>query len=251
MQFSRDSEWFAPLILGLGTAFVIILIVLLVFIAEPPLRDLSKSAQPVFDLSAEPVDLEIGRLKLRVPRNYIRRTEKASNNRIKELVLHALLPNMMSYQEKNWWMFEDKTPASRLVQMRFLHKRGRYDEAQRFLHVYDKQLFLNPLAQAPDGLTHYLFKQSANRPHEDVFTGKDRHNRRLLYLCFRPSALSVAPNCSRTFPFAEDVSLTYRFKRTHIENWREIDNRVHDLIKKFDDLARQISPKKPIKKPIS
>ena len=122
MQFSRDSEWFAPLILGLGTAFVIILIVLLVFIAEPPLRDLSKNAQPVFDLSAEPVDLEIGRLRLRVPRNYIRHTEKRPDNRIKELVLHALLPNMMSYQEKNWWMFEDKTPTSRLVQMRFLHK---------------------------------------------------------------------------------------------------------------------------------
>ena len=184
MRFSRDSEWFAPLILGFGTASVIILIVLLVFIAEPPLRDLSKTAQPVFDLSPEPVDLEIGHLRLRVPRNYIRRTEKATDKRLKELVLHALLPDMMSYQEKNWWMFEDKTPASRLLRMRFLHKRGRHDETQRFLHVYNKQLFLNPRDEAPDGLTHYLFKENANRPHEDVFTGKDRHNRRLTLSVF-------------------------------------------------------------------
>ncbi len=244
MKLSRDSEWFAPLILGLGAVSIIGLITVLVFIAEPPLRELAKSEQPIFDLSPDPVDLDIGRLRLRVPKNYIRRAEKTPDNRIKEILLHALLPNLAPYHEKNWWLFEDKTPTSRLVQIRFLEETGRHNETHRFLHFYNNKLLLSSQGQAPEGLTHYLFKPSINRPHEDVFTGKDRHDRRLLYLCFRPNPLSFAPNCSRTFPFAASISLTYRFKRAHLQNWNEIDNRVQDLIKKFDALSQQISLRK-------
>ncbi len=239
MKLSRDSEWFAPLVLGLGAAFIVGFILLLVFIVNPPLRELPKSEQPLFDLSPEPVELTFGSLHLRIPKNYLRRHE---NN---EILLHALLPDMAPYQQNNWWLFEDKSPAARLVQIRFLQEKGRHSEEQRFTHFYLKKLRPGDQAQVPSGLTHYLFKPSAKRDNEDLFTGKDRQNRHLLYLCFRPSALSIAPNCSRTFPFAANISLTYRFKRAHLKNWREIDDRVQDLIKKFDHLSRRISRRAP------
>ena len=239
MKLSRDSDWLAPLILGLGAMFVIGLIALLIFLINPPLRELTKNEQPLFAFSSDPVDLKVGSLKLQVPKNYIRR------NRGKEVLLHALLPDMAPYQEKNWWLFEDKGPAARLVQIRFLQEKGRHSEEQRFTHFYLKKLRPGDQAQVPSGLTHYLFKPSAKRDNEDLFTGKDRQNRRLLYLCFRPSPLSVAPHCSRTFPFSANVSLTYRFKRAHLKNWRDIDGRVQDLIEKFDRLSLRTQRKKP------
>jgi hypothetical protein len=110
-------------------------------------------------------------------------------------------------------------------------------EQTRFKFLSENQLEQRRQPTAPIGLTHYLYKKNPKRQEQDVFTGFDKDNRRLVYFCFRATALSLTPNCRRTFAIALDTALTYKFKRDHLKNWREIENNIQKFIKQIHRLS--------------
>jgi len=244
MKRQSDLEWLVPVMMGLGVIVFFGLIIGLIFFVKPPLRDLSRNQRPIYVFNTDPIQLKIGQMKLEVPQNHVREVKKATNQQIKEITLHALLPDMEGYRKDNWWLFDDGARTARMILIRLSHTQNALDEKMRFRHLYRHQLELAATNDAPLGLEHYLYKDQQKRLHQDVFTGLDRYKRRLIYFCFRPSSISITPHCSRTFPAATDIALTYRFKRIHLSEWQVIDDRIQNFIEQIQQLS--LYPKKPI-----
>ncbi len=55
----------------------------------------------------------------------------------------------------------------------------------------------------------------------------------LLLLCERQTPLIESPNCSRSLLIGPDLELTYRYKRSHLDDWRQIDDAVSELVSEF------------------
>ena len=252
MKFSRDSEWFAPFVLILGAAVFFGLVIGAIFLVRPPMENLGKTQQPIysFDTKTRSILLETsgtgGKVRFSVPENHIRAIESRKGKNKKDIpykiTMHALLPHFEGYQRNNWWLFDSSSPSARVVLIQVEQIQSIISERTRFNFLLRAQLEKNAQQNAALGLTHYLYKQAPKREEQDVFTGNvftglDRKKQQLVYFCFRPTALSVAPNCSRTKAIALDTQLTYRFKRNHLMRWREIENKIEIFIARIHQLS--------------
>lgn len=231
MKISRESEWFAFIVMTLGILTFLGLVLGIIFWLKPPIQNVGRSAQPIYAFDAKKTQLSMGRLQFSVAENHIR--EKNS----KSIVMHALLPDFQGYSKQNWWLFEEKSPSSRMILIQIEEMHNMINEQTKFKFLKEKHLKEVPYPTAALGLTHYLYKSNTNRKDQDVFSGFDGNNHRLVYFCFRPTPLSLSPTCSRTFAVALDTALTYKFKRHHLSNWREIELNIKKFIRQIHLLS--------------
>lgn len=229
MKFSSDSEWFAPVVMVVGCVVFFALVIGAIFWVRPPMHNLSRKQHPLYTFDNSLVNIAIGNTKFSVPKNHILSQTK------NKMVLHALLPKFDGYRNDNWWMFEEKSINSKIVFIKIEHLPTMVSQKTRFRFLANRQL-KKMLKSNIVGLTHYLYKKPHNRKGQDVFAGLG-NNKQIIYYCFRPNGLAIAPNCNRTFAIALNTSLTYRFKRDHLKNWREIEYRIQEFIKQIHRLS--------------
>jgi hypothetical protein len=56
-------------------------------------------------------------------------------------------------------------------------------------------------------------------------------------LCTKIAPEAVSPNCMRDMPIGDELSLSYRFTRAHLNDWRKIDTGIRARLTEFS--ARQ------------
>ena len=244
INLDKDSEMFAFTIITIGIVVFCAGLGALILLLDPPSYEIPSTQKPAFSFQDAPISIRIGKRALTLPSNYIRKVERDQNQKVKTISIHALLPKIIGYQKDNWWFFENKTTSSRLVEITLTHKPNEASEDVIFIHLLGAQLQSEPSFIKRAGLSHYMYKKSAARPRQEIYTifldgknlgaknfgGKRLNERqRLIYFCFQPSAVSVSPACHRSFYIAPDIILTYHFKRAHIDSWRNINQRITDF----------------------
>ncbi len=84
----------------------------------------------------------------------------------------------------------------------------------------------------PYGLRQYAFRADSGYHDQDLFVGSSDAGPAVL-LCTKLAPDVASPGCLRDMPLAGGLSLSYRFKRGHLREWRSIDAGVRARIAAF------------------
>lgn len=221
----RHSGWIIPL----GFAAMVLLVCGL-FLAWY-LRPGPRGGAPSIDTT--PVRLMVGGLALWVPVNHIE-TASARAGGVREAVnLFALYPSMRGYSRKDAALFADNAPQSAVIHLLLRADPNSLEPGERLARIYLPHVMAEAGTQGPFGLARFAFRPDSPYAREDLYVANVTPGP-LLFLCQRVQPDLPSPNCIATAPpLAENLSFSWRFKRTHLPHWREMAAQVNDLMTKF------------------
>jgi hypothetical protein len=222
------SGWLIPLAVFLVTA-VLIGMVLLYYLSPTPSELIEEQAAPTG--VDTPVTLSIGSQALRIPANYIPYASARKGGSFAEVKLIALLPDLTGYSPGDAEAFSPDSADSRLLNLRLRAQAG-LDERDRLERIYLPQVEDRNGKPGPYGLTQFSFRESSSYRDEELFVGQSEAGP-VVWRCSQAVSDSVAASCMRDYPLTPGVAFTYRFKRRHLKDWREIDKRVRELMASF------------------
>lgn len=190
--------------------------------------------------STEKVEMEIGGTQFLIPANFTRYPLQRVGGTQDEIDLHALLPELAPYSLDRREAFESNASDSGVVHIKVHVAEGLLPATRRLEDIYARHFSGNPPEEGPGGLTRYTFAAASGYRDQDLFTLDADSEAPFLLVCFHETDVIFSPNCTRTFRLNDNVAVTYRFKRHHLENWRNIDSAVTALVESF--IVAELAP---------
>jgi len=224
----QRSSWFAPAIAFFVTACLSAAILAYYFAPGPP--GLGGEAPQPTD-ATRPVALTIGSARFRIPANYLPLTSARRGGPLSEVSVAAMLPRLDGYSLASAKEFAGNSAVSPVVTLRIRSGRAPLPEAERLERIYRLHVE-TPEGEKQEGLTRFSFRQDSGYRGQELFEGAI-DGKPVAILCDRPAADTPSPNCFRDIPYGEGLGLSYRFKRAHLAQWREIDSAVKTLLAGF------------------
>ncbi len=225
-EVHQHSGWLIPL------GFLVVIVVLSALFL---LYDLRPGPGPRGGRSSDaaPVQLTVRGMKLAVPANYIDSSDARDGGEQDSLHLSALLPDLRGFSATEARLFTSNAPDSPVVRLVFKGDENDLDAAARLERIY------RPYIQQPGGspgdfgLTQYVFRADSGYARQDLFAGIE-NGRMVLFLCERTGPDLASPSCQMTGrPLGRNLTLTYRFKRSHLGRWRETVSGVDAMVARF------------------
>ena len=226
---TQRSGWLVPLVVFFVTACLSALLLAYYFQPAPP--GLARE-QPAPTDATRPIDLTLGPTRFRIPANYIVLASARRGGMVNELALIAILPDLQGYTLGAAPDFTANAPDSRVVNLVLKSASALLPEQERLDRVYMLQVE-NPKGKpGPYGLRQYSFRADSGYHDQDLFAGMTDKGPMLL-LCTKLAPDVASPGCMRDMKLTEGLSLSYRFKRGHLSQWRQIDTAVGAHIAAF------------------
>lgn len=236
----KRSGWVIPLGVFLIT-FALSALVLLYYLAPTAPNFLDEQVSPTS--RADVIALRVHGLKLWIPANYLQYESSRHGGARKDIALFALLPDAAGWSNRLASAFSDNTADSAVVYLLIRDERLNLTEADRLSRIYLAYVTDPKGKPGPFGLTQFTFRDDTGYRNEDLFVGSTPTGPMVLR-CVRFSPTVSSPGCMRDTPIAHNVALSYRFKRAHLAQWREIGKAVGGLIAGF-----KIRPKEELVEP--
>ncbi len=230
----KRSGWLIPLGVFVVT-FVLSAMFLLLYLAP--------SAPSLFEEQIAPtsrsdqITVRVGGTPFRIPANYLMYASARQGGEHAEIELFALLPDMSGWS--NWATdeFASNAPDSRVVFLTIHKDKLGLSEADKLKRVYFDYLADRRGNAGPVELRQFTFRQDNGYRAEDLFVGQTEKGP-IVLRCVRASHDVPSPSCLRETLLAHGVGLSYRFKRAHLSDWREISANIDKLIASFEKPAR-------------
>lgn len=182
------------------------------------------------------VEAIIGDSRFLIPEHYTRYPSQRSGGRRQVMDMHALLPDLRPYAPERQDEFNDNSAASDVVYFSLSEPATPLNGARRLKDIYSKYLATTEPQPGPDGLRLFPFRENSGYADQDLLVGTDEEERMVLIICDRVTALVESPNCTRSLLLGPSLELAYRYKRDHLEDWREIDAAVTALVARFETI---------------
>jgi len=225
----QHSGWLIPLVVFFVTACLSALV--FAFYFAPGRAALGQ--EPAYPTDAiRRIAVDVGATHLRIPANYIPLASARNGGPMQEVPLAAVLPNLDGYSLGIADEFDGNAPESRIVFLSLKSNRPLLPEKERLDRIYLNQVEDRYGEAGPDELRHYTFRADSGYHNDELFFGQAESGPMTL-ICNKPSPSVPSPNCLRDLLLKNGLSLSYRFKRVHLSQWREIDKRVRALIESF------------------
>lgn len=225
-EIHQHSGWLIPLIVAV--AVVILCAAMLLYYIRP--FTLGNAAAPFRDnrASSVAIPVTIAGTALSIPRRYF---EPGASRGRNMAALVAALPDMRGFSVDDAQLFAGNAPDSPLVHLLIRATHDDLPATERLRRAYMPYI-ANPSGEAaPFGLVHYTFRTGSGYSRDDLYAAKDGS---LLLLCEQPAQDIPSPNClAIDQPVAPGASLSYRFKRAQLSNWRAINDGVNRLVSRF------------------
>jgi hypothetical protein len=223
----RRSGWLIPLSV-FGATFVLSALLLLYYLAP---RDNPFSEQVSPTSRSDIIALRVGGKPLRVPANYLIYESARSGGERSEVALFALLPDLTGWS--NWAAdaFASNAPDSDVVFLTIKAK-SNLSEADKLKRVWPDYLVDQSGTAGPHGLRQYAFRRDTGYRSEDLFVGQTDTGPVVLR-CVKEAPEVPSPSCLRESVLAPGLTLSVRFKRSHLESWRDIATKADRLIASF------------------
>jgi hypothetical protein len=225
----QRSGWLIPLAVFLVT-FALSAVFLLYYLAPTP-PSLFKE-QVRFTSGTDSIELKVHGHRFGIPANYLKYRSDRQGGERKEIKMIAILPDMEGYSGWEDSAFRSNAVDSPVVEMLIHDDSIQLSEASWLERIYLPYVVDPKGTPGPFGLTQFNFREDSGYRDEDLFVGESDKGPVVLQ-CVRFSQQVPSPSCHREMPIAHGVALSYRFKRAHLAQWREIAESTERLVKSF------------------
>ncbi len=226
----QRSGWLIPLAVFVVTA-VLSGLFLLFYLAPAPTSFIEEHQSPTS--RTDPVHITVGGLSLNIPANYLLYAGARQGGERKQVDLFAIFPDFHGYSDWESQAFSGNAEDSPIIYMLIRDAPYNISEEERLKRIYLTYV-ADPLGKpGPFGLTEFAFRDDSGYRREDLFVG-ELQGHPVVMRCVRFSQEVPSPSCLRDVRLSKSVVLSYRFKRAHLVDWREIavgtGNLAHSFI---------------------
>lgn len=183
--------------------------------------------------SGQTLEIEVAGEAFAVPERYVRFPRQRHDGATDRLSLHALLPDMKGFSQRDARSFQDFSPFSRLIHLE-LYKTANVLPADRRLTEVYEEAGATPAGQPIDsGLTPYALPAGSKLRAAELYTGTDMDGRTAIITCDLPGSGDLSASCMRTLLIGDDLALSYRYKKSNLPDWAAIDTNALSLVASF------------------
>jgi hypothetical protein len=225
----QRSGWLIPAAVFIVTA-VLSALILLYYLVPAPTSFIEEHPAPTARI--DPISLEVQKLKLVIPANYILYASARQGGPRKEVALAAKLPDFHGYSDWYASTFADNSSDSPVIYLLIREDTLNITEAERLKRIYLSYVADPAGKPGPFGLTQYAFRDDSGYHGEDLYVGQTAKGPVVLR-CVRFGPQVTSPSCLRDIRLGHHVALTYRFKRAHLAQWQDIANGIDTLVGSF------------------
>jgi len=230
----QRSGWLIPIGVFAVTALLSAMM-LLFYLAPTPASLIEEHPAPTSH--SDPVSLSVNGIKMTIPANYILYKSARQGGPRSEIKLITTFPEFRGYSDWDSQSFNDNAADSPVIYVLIRQEPLDLSEAERLRRIY-MNFVADPAGKpGPYDLTEYAFRDDSGYHSEDLFVGGPAETPIVLH-CDRLSQQVHIPSCLREMSLKRGVVVTYRFKRTHLADWKEIADGVNQLIQSFRAHAR-------------
>jgi hypothetical protein len=242
-QAKQRSGWLIPLAVFFVTASLSALV--LAYYFAPP-TGLTEEL-PVPTEATNAIAISVGDTRFHIPVNYIVLSSARRGGAQKDLAMAALIPAFDGYTLAAAQEFTGNAVDSRVVNFKLESEGIALPEQERLARVYLAQPENAGTGSSgtgapsaprgtpgPYGLRQYVLRPDSGYRDLDLFVGTTDSGP-LILLCDKPGADIPSPNCLRDTRLNDKLGLSYRFKRTHLADWKSVDTGLRALIARFTD----------------
>jgi hypothetical protein len=225
----QRSGWLIPIAVFVVTA-VLSAVILLLYLAPTPQSFLQEHPSPTS--RADPIDLSVNGLSLKIPANFIIYSSARQGGPRKDVALFTTFPDFRGYSDWEASNFTSNAADSPVIYMLIREEVLDLSEEERLQRIYLTYVADPAAKPGPFGLTDYAFRDDSGYHGKDLFVGQGTTGP-VVMLCDRFSQLVPNPSCLRDVRLKHGVALSYRFKRAHLANWHEIADGIGVLVQSF------------------
>lgn len=232
-EIKQESTWRYPL--GIFIATLVLCAIFLYYYVGPGVDEISGNT-PSPSISEEAVSFSVGGVTFAVPTNYTVYPRDRRGGERNEVSLYALWPTMAGYTPSRREEFIENPKDTRRIDILISKRTSTFDEQQRIDVLYLPYTNDRRGIRTPYQLVKYTFKDSReNVPTSgyadtELFLGETEDNKTMALFCYEEREDIRSPDCWREYELSPTVSVSYRFKRHLLDEWRAIDTRVRAFV---------------------
>ena len=226
----RESSWAA-----VARILVITLILSGVFIYYyfGPSVDEIQGNRPQASAHDFPIELVIAGKGFIIPENFTQFPRARRGGERSSVSLYAKMPQYTPYTLADKDIFDGNEPDSPIIHFRIEAYHLPFSEEERIESIFMKHIVDPEGKDGPAGLKQLDFRDDSGYSLKILLLGEDDAGDVVVFQCDKIRDHIPSPSCSRDMQMDKDVRLHYRFKRAHLNNWREIDRRIQALATSF------------------
>lgn len=169
-----------------------------------------------------------------IPENYTRYPAQRGGGVHTRIDMHALLPGFDPFSMARQSSFSDNGPNSQVIYFSLRETSTPLPADRRLKDIYSKYLVSPTPERDPADLDRFHFRDNSGYRNQDLLVGTDANGHMILLICEKTTPEVDSPNCSRSMLLTPTLELVYRYKRSQLPQWREIDKTVELLINSFE-----------------
>lgn len=232
-EIREESSWRYPL--GIFLATLLLCAVFLYYYVGPSVDEFSGNT-PSPAISEEQVEFSVGGVNFRAPANYTVFPRDRRGGERDDVSLYALWPTLTGYTPARRDEFIENERNTRRIDIQISTRTSAFDEQGRVNVLYLPQT--NDRRGAPTSfqMRKFTFKDArANVPTNgysdtELFLGETASGKPIALFCFEERDEIRSPECWREFELSETVSISYRYKRRLLEEWKAIDAKIEAFV---------------------
>jgi hypothetical protein len=182
------------------------------------------------------VEFSIKGAVFRAPANYTVYPRDRRGGERDEVSLYALWPTLTGYTPARREEFIENKKDTRRIDIVMSARISAFTEKERIEVLYLPQATDPRGTRTPLQLVKYTFKDArANVPTNgysdtELYLGESAKGDTMALFCFEEREDIQSPDCWREYELSSTVSVTYRFKRRLLQEWKAIDAKVTSFV---------------------
>jgi hypothetical protein len=232
----EEPSWAIPVTVALAVG-ILSLGFLAYYFAPTVVEIMGRAPKPSEE--TQPVDVTIAGIRHLIPANYTRFAYGRKGGIQDKIELYALLPDLKPYEPDLVEAFQDASAGSRVIYFDIEEqRRDTFTEEARFRKVYLKLVSDPDGERGPYGFRRYGFDRTTAYRDEELFVQEKDDGTVIMLRCFQDKPRIISPTCRRDLELGNGLLLHYRFMRSQLGNWRQIDEGVRVLARSFQVAAK-------------
>lgn len=218
--------------LWIPIASVVVIVISLIVLAKLAIFWLGGEAMRAgFTEDAKPLVVTLSGERLAVPANMIRFADQRSEGTQTRLDLAIHWPSMTGYTAENAASFDDVSAHAPLIFLSIGARDETVDSTTRLIGFYTR-FFDGDGSPGPAGLVSRKLQPGTGYDSEEIFFqpgSTDPFSAR----CTKTADKVVPVTCLRDIHVGKRLSISYRFRKPILEQWRKLDPAIFMLIDKM------------------